>query len=112
MKKVVKGKIYNTKTAEKIANYWNGLSNSDFRYFRESLYITKKGDYFIAGRGGPMTIYGHSVGNLTASGEDIFPMSREDAERWTELFAEAGIAEKLFGHRNKYNFHGDLIREA
>ena len=38
MKRIINNKCYNTETAELIAEYWNGVSNEDFRYVYEKLY--------------------------------------------------------------------------
>lgn len=59
MKKVINGKVYNTETAEEVASYSFSNSN-DFRYIREKLYRTKKGNWFLYGEGGPMTKGGYT----------------------------------------------------
>jgi len=80
MKKVIDGKTYNTKTATEIGNYHNSLGLSDFRHIDESLYVTKKGTYFTAGDGGPMTKYAeHSNGGMEI-------LSKEEALQWCEYY--------------------------
>ncbi len=55
MKQVIDGKTYNTETAIEIGFFRTGLGRGDFRNRSEALYKTKKGRFFLAGRGGPMT---------------------------------------------------------
>jgi hypothetical protein len=84
MIKVVNGRRYNTKTAEKLATYGNGLSVTDFRHYDESLYKTKKGSFFLAGEGGPMTKYSQPCGDMTGGGENIIPLTEQEALSWCE----------------------------
>lgn len=47
MRKIIKGKIYDTEKARLIAEYSNGLSITDFRHVYEDLYVTRAGQFFI-----------------------------------------------------------------
>ena len=104
MKQVIDGKVYNTETAEIIGSYSNNLSYSDFRNFEETLHVTKKGNYFLAGRGGPMTQYAESVGDGVGSGSSIEPLSKEAALKWAEQYC--GDDEDVMEHFK------DVIEEA
>ena len=84
MKQVISGKVYNTETATLIADWGNGLSTRDFGHCSESLYITKKGAYFIAGEGGAQTKYAQSCGDGIGSGENIEPIKKDEALLWCE----------------------------
>jgi hypothetical protein len=84
MKQVINKKVYNTETAECLAEYDNGLSGGDFHSLSESLYKTKKGAYFMHGVGGPMTEYAVRNGNNTSGSSKITPMIREEAIEWAE----------------------------
>jgi hypothetical protein len=86
MKKVIDGKTYNTETAAEIGNYHNSLGSSDFRNIDESLYVTKKGTFFISGEGGPMTKYASHYGNASSSGDGMFVVSKEEALQWCESY--------------------------
>ena len=96
MKRIIDGKVYNTDTATEVAHFWNGLGGSDFRNVRESLYVTKKGNWFLCGSGGPMSKYAVSNGNTTSEGSDILPISKADAMRWLESYDETEAIEKYF----------------
>lgn len=99
MKKIINGKIYNTKTAELIHEYDNGIYGNDFRSLDEALYKTKKGAYFIAGSGGPMTKYARICGDSQSSGEGIKVLSEEEAVTWLEKHDGDAALEKHFKER-------------
>jgi len=84
MQKVILGRLYDTDIATEIGNHSNGLSVNDFYYFDETLYITKKGAFFLAGEGGAASKYSEPVGNMRGSGSDINRLSREEALYWCE----------------------------
>ena len=82
MKKVIDGKVYNTATAEEIGSDGSG-NFSDFRFWEETLYRTKKGSYFMHGTGGPMSKYAISVGNNSTGGSsEISVLTEEEAFDW------------------------------
>ena len=86
MKKVIDGKIYNTETAILIAeNKDRGFSKSDFQWEETSLYKTKKGNVFLAGKGGPMSRWAESVGsNGRCGGHGIEVLTPAEALEWCE----------------------------
>ena len=84
MKKVVDGKMYNTETAEWIASYDNGLSRNDFGFCWEDLYRTKKGAFFVYGRGGALSRWSQSCGNGRCGGSGIEPLAEFEAREWCE----------------------------
>lgn len=84
MKKIIDGKMYNTETATWIGN-GGGVSRSDFNYYDEDLYRTKKGAFFLVVEGGPMTKYSRSCGNnCTSGGSRFFVLSDREALAWCE----------------------------
>lgn len=85
MKKIIEGKLYNTETAILIGSTSNNVSKLDFKYFEEDLYRTKKGAWFLAGKGGPLSNYATPVeGGGWTGGENIIPISEEAAKDWVE----------------------------
>lgn len=96
MKAIIAGKRYDTKTAQELAQYWNGLGGSDFRSIQESLYKTTKGAYFVAGEGGAMTEYAEQHGNAFCSGERIRPLTAAEAAEWLESHNEHEVLEREF----------------
>lgn len=84
MKKTINKKVYDTTTATELASDSYGYA-SDFNHWVEKLYRTKRGNYFLYGRGGASSRYGRSCGNNSCGGgSDIIPMTREEALDWCE----------------------------
>ena len=104
MKQTIEGKTYNTDTAELIAeDSYNG-SSSDFQWWSEELYITKKGAFFLYGRGGAMSSYAEACGNNRRSGgSQIIPMTKAGALAWCEEHDEEAAIEEYFS---------DMVEEA
>ena len=96
MKKVINRKMYNTKTAEILHEWDNGIYGNDFRSCEETLYVTKKGNYFLHGEGGPMTEYAESHGNSTSEGSEIIPLTLEEVITWLEEHDGADVIEERF----------------
>ena len=89
MKKVINCLLYNTETATIIASWSNGYFTSDLNYCRETLYKTRRGNYFLYGCGGAYSRYGTPTeGNSWASGEKITPLSLDSAISWAEEYAD------------------------
>lgn len=82
MKKIIKGKRYDTETATLIASYSNGLNRSDFRHLYEDLFITKNGQWFMEYKGGPKTKYAITCGNWTHGDHDLTLLSENEAYEW------------------------------
>ncbi len=82
MKAIINGKRDDTERAEAIASYSTGYMG-DFRRIDEILYRTKRGNWFIAGSGGPLTRYRTTDGgNGWTSGERIIPLAPHEAAEW------------------------------
>ena len=96
MKQIINGKKYDTQTAEHIYEWDNNLGESDFNHCYEDLYRKKTGEYFLYGRGGPMSRYAESNGNTSFGSKRIVPLTIEEAKYWVEDKANE-IYEQLFG---------------
>jgi hypothetical protein len=95
MRKVVNGKIYDTEKAECICAY-QYCNGHDFRNEDTGLYITKKGNFFLAGDGSCMSRWAKSDGNTTTGGSGIIPLDVNEALEFAERYGEAGDIEKYF----------------
>ena len=105
MKKVIDGKMYNTDSADKLAD-WSYSDPGDFKYHEKILYRTKKGTLFMYETGGAMSPMAVSLGNNNTGGSStIYPVSEEEAIQFLETEADDGaeILEKEFA---------DAIEEA
>lgn len=98
MKKVINGAMYNTETAKKLDYYQNIGNTSDFNWYKEELYRTKSGKYFLYGKGGPMSKYAESAGNNSwTGGSQIIPMNRQSAMEWAAENLDGEEYEAIFG---------------
>lgn len=85
MRKVIRGRLYDTSTAELIGDTSGGAElRTDWHYWEEELYRKKTGEYFLYCYGGGLSKYGVWHGNTGDSGEHIKPLSYEDAKTWAE----------------------------
>lgn len=98
MKKIIKGKVYDTDTATLLAEYDSGHSVTDFKHYAEELYQKKTGEYFIYGEGGPASRYCQAcpTGGWDG-GQKIVPLTYEQARDWAEEFLSTKQYEQIFG---------------
>ena len=97
MKKIISGKRYDTETAQLIgsASYSN---RTDFHFWNEELYRKKTGEFFLYGEGGPASKYSRQIEqNTWSGGEQIIPLTLEEAQEWGEKYLDADEYEKVFG---------------
>lgn len=97
MKAIINGKRYDTEKAILIgeASYGN---HGDFSHWEARLYRTpRSGVFFLAGRGGPMTMFSRKVDQSTWSGgSGIHPMDFEAAYEWAEKHLTDAEIERAF----------------
>lgn len=83
MKKIIKGKVYDTGAAELIGkeDYLSGTGY--FNWFIDRLYRKRSGEFFLHGQGGAFSKYLKTCGDLTMSGGNKFtPLSFAQAQEW------------------------------
>ena len=98
MKKIIKGKVYDTETATELASYSNGGTWRDFSHFEETLYRKRNGEFFLHGEGGPMTRYAEAQGqNSWSGGARIMPLTYQEAQEWAEKHLDGDGYEEIFG---------------
>lgn len=98
MKKITQGVLCDTSTAKYLgsASY---LGDRDFAHWRERLYRTKSGRYFLYGEGGPSSRYAVTIGqNEWSGGEKIQLLSRETAMEWAEEHLDGDEYIAAFGN--------------
>ena len=84
MRKVIDGRVYDTTKATEIDRDSHGYGG-DFGQWEETLYVTVKGRYFLAGSGGPNSSWAESLGNNSwGGGRGIRVLDKGDALRWCE----------------------------
>lgn len=98
MKKIIKGKVYDTDTAKELYTGGSPLPRRDYGYFEETIYIKKTGEFFLYGRGNAASKYAVSCGmNEWSGGSKIIPLTVEKAREWVEKNADTETYESLFG---------------
>lgn len=97
MRKIIDGKVYDTNTA-KVICYITFRNRGDLEFFEETIYRTRKGQWFFFGEGGPMSKYAKNIGGNTMSGsQEIQLMTEEQAKNWIEKNADAQTYLDNFG---------------
>ena len=98
MKKIINGKVYDTDKAKEPGIYCSPGNWNDFNYYEETLYQKRTGEFFLFGKGGPMTRYAEAEGqNSWSGGRRIMPMSYDEAKKWAEENLDADEYESIFG---------------
>lgn len=97
MKKIIDGLRFDTEKAIEIGSARYSYPG-DFAHWEATLYKTpRSGRFFIAGSGGPMSRFSQSIGqNEWSGGEDLIPMSVEEAREWAERYLDAEEIEAHF----------------
>lgn len=72
MIQIVNGKRYNTDTAEFLAQMPCSYVPGDHGYHVTGVYRTAKGNFFLAGEGGPLSIWGRRGKPSNQPGDDLF----------------------------------------
>lgn len=97
MKRVIDGKTYSTETATEVAHWTNGAFLTDFVYFEETLYRTKRGKFFLHGQGHCKSKYAEHVAGITTWGDALKPISDRCARKWLEKRGETNAISIFFG---------------
>jgi hypothetical protein len=100
MMKIIDGKLYDTSKAKHVCNVSSSPHNyGDFGWHETQLYRSAKGRFFVAGSGGPRSMWAEQVAqNLWGSGTGIRAISESEARCYMEAagcsaekFIEAGL---------------------
>lgn len=99
MKAIINGLRYDTEKATMVAQWDNGLSNSDFNNLSEELFITNKGAWFMHGTGGPNSRYAKSNGKEQWGSSQIVVLEEYQVLDWLEMHDYTDELENYFpGH--------------
>jgi hypothetical protein len=96
MRRIIDGKAFDTETAELLGEASWG-NRGDSGRWEESLYRTRKGRYFLHGKGGPATRWavGHPGGSYSG-GSDIRALGEDEAQEWAERYLSADEYEAIW----------------
>jgi len=96
MKAIIARKRYDTETATKVAEWWNGVYYEDFGFCKETLYLTSRQAWFLHGEGGASSSYGRFVGGGFVRGEAIRPLTPNEVRQWCEQHQKVYVLEEFF----------------
>ena len=83
MKKRIGSRLYDTDTAKKIITKCSAYGKSDNRYYEETLYCKRTGEFFLYGEGNADSKYCFPYpGGGQQPGCDIVPLSFTEAKEW------------------------------
>lgn len=85
MKKIIHSQRYDTEAPQtKLIGKTAHGRPGEASHWEAGLYRTNHGNYFIAGRGGPMARFGQAAGRrqLGGGGEDLLPLTPDEARAW------------------------------
>lgn len=97
MKKYINNRSYDTDTARACGSCEHGELTT-FRWYRETLYQKKTGEFFLYGEGNAASPYARLCpDNSRTHGERITPMTFTDARMWAEENLENEEYDAIFG---------------
>lgn len=100
MRSIINGFRYDTEKAIHLGDLGShgSIPVTDFSWWEAGLYKTPKaGRYFLAGSGGPMTIFcKHESLNTMTGSEAIIPLTESEALMYAEKYLTSGVIEKHF----------------
>lgn len=98
MKKVIRGRLYDTGKAVEIGSTYGGSEiRSDFEFWEETLFRKKTGEFFLYCIGNAMSRYAVWHGNTAGSGEQIKPLTYSEAQEWAENALDGEKYIQVFG---------------
>jgi hypothetical protein len=85
MKKIFAGRLYDTSTAQHICELPSAQDRRDFAWHDTALYRTKAGRFFLAGSGGPRSMWAESAGqNSWRGGQGLRVVDEQEARDYME----------------------------
>ncbi len=97
------GLRYNLHQSMKIGWYESPCPANEYHYFKEALFVTAKGNFFLVGEGNALSRYRERCEDLWGGVPALEPISKRQAFQWAERFLTVKNVEKYFG---------DMIEEA
>lgn len=99
-KKVIDGRIYNTETADLVAAWEPMADTRNFNYICESLYRTKRGNWFLHGEGGAASRYSEGTRDgMRGWGSDISALTSDEAMEWLSNHDHVEAIEEWFADK-------------
>ena len=101
MKKIIDGLLYDNEAdnVEPIAQAESTAQRGDFTWWKEWLYRTESGRFFLYGEGGPRSRYAKAYAGGASGSSDIRALSEDEAYDWMERHAPAHRTVDVFPDR-------------
>ena len=97
MKAIINGLRYDTEKAICVGEASHNYNNENFDWWFVGLYKTpRSGKFFLAGEGGPWSMWARRIGDGRFDGEGIKALSLEDARKWAEKYLTVDEVEAAF----------------
>lgn len=97
MRKIINNHVFDSDKARQVGSEWDNGCYGSYNSLEETLYCKHNGEYFVYGKGGPNTRYAvRTDGNMFTTGENITPLTVEDARTWAEKHLDADEYESEF----------------
>ena len=93
MKAIINARVYNTDTADIVCDISRGWSGSDLDWHETILYRTKNGAFFVAGQGGPRSMWAERHGTTSSRGSGLRVIDIDEARAHMEA---AGCPEHVY----------------
>lgn len=93
MKAIINAHVYNTATAEVVCDVSAGWKGADTDWHETTLYRTKKGAFFIAGEGGPRSMWARTTGMTSSRGSGLRVL---DLDEVRTLMERACCSEQVY----------------
>lgn len=75
----------------------NEITQDQVQRLVDDLYRKRNGEYFLHGQGHALTKWACSYGDMSGWGEEIVPMTEEEAREWAEKHLDGEEYEEIFG---------------
>lgn len=93
MKAIINAHVYNTETARVVCDVSHGWRGADLDWHETTLYCTKKGTFFIAGEGGPRSVWAQRTCSTSSHGSGLRVVAMAEAR---EMMEAAGCPEHVY----------------
>ena len=97
MKKIIKGILFDTDTAQFLGKWENCYDWGNFQHCYEALYRKQNGEFFLHAEGGPASKYAISIPGGSRGTEFIRPLTCDEAKEWAEKHLDGDKYIEIFG---------------
>ncbi|OFK24396.1 hypothetical protein [Olsenella sp. HMSC062G07] len=100
MRKIIKGRLYDTDTAEPLTETIKSGGIDNVSRCEERLYRKRTGEFFLCGWSGPLGRYSKPCGESgfgSMQGSGIIPLTQEAAREWGEYNLDTEDYKKIWG---------------